>query len=149
MRERWRESTKDNRLSRYREKRIKFCSLSCFFFDKSLELFFYEMSQFQETKLFFFSQHVQHVLSDLESCLFWLFLVVLNIWDESAFITRFKRCIGRRGSLRWCEHRTSSSSRFSRLLVVLCVCSSLRDDLLFASLFFFSFFTKRLYWWCN
>ena len=49
------------------------------FFDKSLELFFYEMSQFQETKLFFFSQHVQHVLSDLESCLFWLFLVVLNI----------------------------------------------------------------------
>lgn len=84
----------------------------------------------------------------LESCLFWLFLVVWNIWDESAFITRFKRCIGRRGSLRRCEHRTSSSSRFSRLLVVLCVCSSLRDDLLFASLFF-SPFLRSVYWWCN
>ena len=65
---------------------------------------------------------------------FWLFLVVLNIWDESGF-TRFKRRIGRRGSLRWCKHRTFSS-RFSRLLVVfLYVCSSLRD-LLLASLFF-------------
>ena len=67
---------------------------------------------------------------------FWLFLVVLNIWDDSGF-TRFKRWIGRRGSLRWYKHRTSSS-RFSRLLVVLYVCSSLHD-LLFASLFFSPF----------
>ena len=29
----------------------------------------------------FFVSHVQHVLSDLESCLFWLFLVVSEIFE--------------------------------------------------------------------
>lgn len=89
------------------------------------------------------SSRMRNMCSLIWNHVFWLFLVVLNIWDDRGF-TRFKRWIGRRGSLRRCEHRTSSS-RFSRLLVVVYICSSLHDDLLFASTLTFRFFFLLFY----